>query len=78
MMGMYNLDRKLRFWATPPYAENLLAGQYPSLSLSLLFFLLVAFLLQVGIFFLTGVVAQTPRGRLATAACDPRWCTRLL
>eukprot|EP00051_Salpingoeca_urceolata_P010294 m.125384 g.125384 ORF g.125384 m.125384 type:complete len:424 (-) comp16651_c0_seq5:190-1461(-) len=23
-MGMYNVCRKLRFWATPPYAENLL------------------------------------------------------
>lgn len=25
-MGMYNACRKLRFWATPPYAQNLLDG----------------------------------------------------
>ena len=27
LKGMYNLDPKLRFWATPPYASNLLAGR---------------------------------------------------
>lgn len=26
-LGMYNLDRELRFWATPPYAESLRAGE---------------------------------------------------
>jgi D-xylulose reductase len=26
LKGMYNLDKKLRFWATPPYARNLLDG----------------------------------------------------
>jgi len=29
-LGMYNLDRELRFWATPPYAESLLAGMFIS------------------------------------------------